>query len=128
MLTSDFGWEIYPQGIIEALDAMKQYQKPLYVTEHGVADAQDALRPRVIVEHLKLLDEAMNEGKIDLRGYFHWALTDNYEWAQGFRMKFGLFAVDLKTKDRAARRSAAIYKRIVKERRVTEDVERDVKV
>ncbi|MGQ9539345.1 MAG: family 1 glycosylhydrolase, partial [Candidatus Bathycorpusculaceae bacterium] len=55
----------------------------------------------------------LNEEKIDVRGYFHWALTDNYEWVHGFKMKFGLFAVDLKTKKRIMRKSAKIYKKIV---------------
>jgi len=114
MPTSDFGWEIYPKGIIEVLDAMKEYQLPIYITEHGVADEHDKLRPRFITDHLELLERELNKQNIDLRGYFHWALTDNYEWAEGFKMKFGLFSVDLKSKNRYARRSATILKKIIK--------------
>lgn len=128
MPTSDFGWEIYSQGMLEALDAMKEYRKPIYVTEHGIADARDTLRPRFIVDHLKLLDRVVNERKIDLRGYFHWSLIDNYEWARGFKMKFGLFAVDLKTKKRIARGSASVYKRIIESLEVTDEIEKVVKV
>ncbi|MEM2117667.1 MAG: family 1 glycosylhydrolase [Candidatus Bathyarchaeia archaeon] len=52
---------------------------------------------------------------MDVRGYFHWALTDNYEWAKGFSPKFGLYAVDLETKERISRKSADTYKKIIKD-------------
>lgn len=114
--TSDIGWEIYPKGLLEALKAMKTYGKPLFVTENGVADEKDILRPSFIVEHLKILEKALAEDKIDLRGYFHWALTDNYEWAKGFGQKFGLYSVDLKTKSRQSRESADVFKEIIRKR------------
>lgn len=112
---SDMGWEIYPEGLLESLRAMANYKRPLYVTENGIADEKDKHRPKFINEHVKVLEKAMNEEGIDVRGYFHWALTDNYEWAKGFKMKFGLFAVDLETKRRRARRSARIYRKIMEE-------------
>ncbi len=113
MPTSDFGWEIYPEGMLEALKAMKRYERPIYITENGVADAKDAFRPKFIIDHLKVMDRAINEEKIDIRGYLHWSLTDNYEWAKGFSMKFGLYSVDLKTQRRRERKSAEIYKRMI---------------
>jgi len=112
--TSDSGWEIYPEGMLEALNAMKIYGKPLYVTENGIADEKDALRPSFIIEHLKVLEKAIREDKIDVRGYFHWALTDNYEWAKGFGPKFGLYSVDPETKLRKSRKSAEVYRVILK--------------
>ena len=112
--TSDVGWEIYPEGMLEALNAMKTYGKPLYVTENGIADEKDALRPRFIIEYLKVLEKAICEEKIDVRGYFHWSLTDNYEWANGFGPKFGLYSVDIETKSRKNRKSAEVYKKIIK--------------
>lgn len=124
---SDFGWEIYPQGISEAIDLMKGYGKPMYITEHGVADAKDRLRPGLLVSHLRVLEQKMEVEKLDLRGYFHWALTDNYEWARGFAMKFGLFSVDLKTKKRVPRKSARVYKEIVSSG-TTEKIERKFKI
>jgi len=126
MPTSDSGWEVYPRGIAEAVDAMKEYERPLYVMENGIADAEDTLRPRFIAEHLKLLDTMINEEKLDLRGYFHWSLTDNYEWAKGFKMKFGLYAVDLENKERKARKSAGVYKRIIEDGEVTGDIEKTI--
>jgi beta-galactosidase len=112
--TSDLGWEIYPEGILEALNAMKTYGKPLYITENGIADERDAFRPSFMIEHLKVLERAVSEEKIDVRGYFHWSLTDNYEWAKGFGPKFGLYSIDLETKSRKSRKSAEIYKEIIK--------------
>jgi beta-galactosidase len=111
---SDLGWEIYPEGLLESLKEMKTYEKPLYLTENGVADAEDTFRPGFITEHLKVLERAVGEEKIDVRGYFHWSLTDNYEWARGFGPKFGLFSVDPETKSRKRRKSADIYEEIVK--------------
>jgi len=112
--TSDVGWEIYPEGMLEALKAMKTYGKPLYITENGIADEKDALRPSFVIEHVKILEKAMNEEKIDVRGYFHWSLIDNYEWAKGFGQKFGLYSVDLATKSRKSRKSAEVFKEIIK--------------
>lgn len=111
--TSDFGWEIYPEGLTDALKLVSKYGKPMYVTENGVADSQDKLRPQFITTHLTELDRAINEEKLDVRGYFHWAMIDNYEWADGFSKQFGLYAVDSQTKDRRPRQSAAVYKRII---------------
>ncbi|RJS83373.1 glycoside hydrolase family 1 protein [Candidatus Bathyarchaeota archaeon] len=124
--TSDFGWEVYPEGLLKALKAVVGYGKPLYLTENGIADAEDKLRPTYIVEHLKVLDEAINLEGIPVRGYLHWSLTDNYEWAKGFRMKFGLYSVDLETKRRSARRSARLLKKIIEEGGITRKVEREV--
>jgi len=125
--TSDFGWEIHPKGMLDALRLMKDYGKPLYVTENGVADAEDKLRSRFLMEHLKSVDTAINEEKINVRGYFHWSIMDNYEWAMGFKMKFGLYAVDLKTKERIPRKSATTYKQIIENREITDEIEKKVR-
>ena len=110
---TDSGWEIYPEGLLDALKAMQRYGRPLYVTENGLADVKDTLRPQFLIDHLKILEKTINEEKIDVKGYFHWALTDNYEWAKGFSMKFGLCEVELQTKKRKERKSAMIYKNII---------------
>jgi len=112
--TSGSGWEVYPEGLLDALKMMKTFEKPIYVTENGVSDAKDEIRPGFLVEHLKSLERAINEEKIDVRGYFHWSLTDNYEWAKGFGQKFGLYSVDLETKTRKGGKSAEIFRRMIK--------------
>ena len=60
----------------------------------------------------------MDREKLDVRGYFHWALIDNYEWALGFKMKFGLYSVDFQTKARLPRKSAEVYRRIIETKEV----------
>ena len=117
---SDAGLEIYPEGIAEAARLMKDYGKPMYITETGVADAEDRLRADFIREHLKVLAKAIREEKLDVRGFLYWALTDNYEWSKGFKMKFGLYAVDLNTKKRDMRKSASVLSDIIKHRTVGE--------
>lgn len=120
--TSDFGWELYPEGLKDALLLAAEYASPLLVTENGIADAEDRLRPRFIVEHLKVLEELVEEKRVDVRGYLHWALTDNYEWAEGFKMKFGLYAVDLLTKKRIKRGSVDVMAKIIEENAVSEQL------
>ena len=68
-----------------------------------------------------MLHRALREG-IDIRGYLVWALTDNYEWAKGFSMRFGLAFVNYKTKKRYLRPSALVFREIVKARAVPEEL------
>ncbi len=119
MPVSDFGWEVYPQGLSDALDIASEYGKPLIVTENGIADSKDNIRPYFLVSHLKVLEEYV-EKKKNVYGYLHWALTDNYEWAQGFKMRFGLIDVDLETKERKPRESSEVFKIIASEKTVPE--------
>ncbi len=66
---------------------------PVLITEHGVADATDALRPAVLAASLDALARAIARGA-NVRGYLHWSLLDNFEWAEGWHGRFGLYAVD----------------------------------
>ncbi len=111
---SDLGWPIYPSGIYEALMSLKKYNLPIYITENGVADAKDKHREEFILNHLQWVHQALEEG-VDVRGYLHWTLMDNYEWAFGFKPKFGLIEVDFKTQKRKIRKSALAYSKICKE-------------
>lgn len=113
--TSDFGWECFPQGMYDSIMIGNEYGKPVYITENGIADSRDLLRPKYIREHVAKMFEAIRAGA-DVRGYFHWALTDNYEWAMGFKIKFGLYEVDPISKQRIPRpKSIETYKKIVRE-------------
>ncbi|MEM3713311.1 MAG: beta-galactosidase BgaS [Thermoproteota archaeon] len=111
--TSDFGWELYPEGLEQALIEVSKYDKPIYITENGIADSKDILRGKYISEHLKVLENLIEEKRVDVRGYFHWALTDNYEWAKGFSMKFGLCEVDLESKKRLPRNSVRVLQKVI---------------
>ncbi|MBS7636796.1 glycoside hydrolase family 1 protein [Candidatus Bathyarchaeota archaeon] len=101
------------EGLLKALKAMARFAKPLYIIENGVADSEDKLRQKFLKDHITILEKAAEEEKLDVRGYFHWALTDNYEWAKGFKVKFGLYAVNLQTKKRIMQKSAKTYKQII---------------
>ena len=111
---NDMGWELYPQGIYPVLmDLTKRYQCPIYITENGTADVDDDHRAWYIKEILKQVHRAIEDGA-DVRGYLHWSLIDNFEWAHGFAKKFGLFEVDYKTFARTARPSALEFGAIAK--------------
>ncbi len=116
-IIDDRGWEYFPKGIYKMLIGYKKYKKPIYILENGTADADDKLRPGYIKEHLAFVYKAISEG-VDVRGYFHWSLLDNFEWAEGFWPKFGLFAVDHTTWQRIPRPSVAIYSDICKNNRL----------
>jgi beta-glucosidase len=111
---TDFGWEIYPEGIYHVLKNYAKFKKPLYITENGLADAADKDREQFIKDHLAFVQKAIADGA-DVRGYFYWSLIDNFEWADGYWPKFGLYSVDRKTFVRTARPSAASYAKICQE-------------
>lgn len=121
--TSDFGWEIYPEGLYDILmQVWKRYGLPLYVTENGIADQYDRWRSYYLVSHISQLHRALQDG-VDIRGYLHWSLTDNYEWASGFSKKFGLIYVDLATKRHYWRPSAYVYREIARANGIFEELE-----
>jgi beta-glucosidase len=112
---SDYDMEIYPEGIRGLLvDLGRRYRRPIYITENGVADRTDDLRPRALVAHLAESARACREG-VDLRGYLHWSAMDNFEWAEGYGMRFGLMEVDYETQERKPRPSAALYGRLIRQ-------------
>jgi beta-glucosidase len=116
--TSDLGWEIYPEGLgVVVREWAQRSGLPVYVTENGIADAKDAKRAAFITAHLRELARAIADG-VDVRGYFHWSLLDNFEWAEGYEARFGLAEVDFRTMERKLRPSAHVYARIARERRV----------
>ena len=115
---SDLGWEIYPQGLGRLVrEWAARSRLPVYVTENGIADAADTRRGPFLTRHLAELARAIRDG-IDVRGYFHWSLLDNFEWAEGYEPRFGLVEVDYKTQARRIRASGYLYAKIARERRV----------
>ena len=105
------GWELYPEAIYYVLKCLKKYNKPVYITENGLADAKDENREWFIKESLKNIHKAIAYG-IDVRGYFHWSLLDNFEWDKGFWPRFGLVEIDYKTLERKPRSSSRVYAEI----------------
>jgi beta-glucosidase len=100
--------EIYPEGLYRALRRVGQLGLPIYVTETGLPDAADDRRPRFLLGHLAAVHRAIQEG-VDVRGVFLWTLVDNFEWSEGWGLRFGLYALDQATQARRLRRSGALY-------------------
>lgn len=108
---SDLGWEIYPQGIFDILVDFSDYHKPIYITENGIASTNDDRRVRFLISYLEEIYHAIAAGA-DVRGYFYWSLIDNFEWADGYKPRFGLIEVDYETQKRKIRPSAYVYQDI----------------
>ncbi|MDQ6691292.1 MAG: glycoside hydrolase family 1 protein [Candidatus Dormibacteraeota bacterium] len=108
---SDFGDAIKPDWIRDALVELKPFAKPVYVTESGVAARDDEVRVAFLLDILASVREAIAHG-VDLRGFFHWTSMDNFEWAHGYGMQFGLIGVDRTTMERSPKPSADLYTRI----------------
>ncbi len=100
ILLSDYNWEISPEGIYQITKEQAHWGIPIYITENGTADAEDKIRPQFIKDHLHWLEKAITEGA-PVKGYFHWSLIDNFEWAAGYTMKFGLHTIDRKPRPSA---------------------------
>lgn len=116
---TDMGWEMVPEGIYHALRVLWKYEKPIFVSEAGIADADDSDRAEYIEKQVAGVYKALQEG-IDVRGYMYWSLLDNYEWALGFEKCFGLIAIDYETLERTVRPSAHHYKKIIENNGILE--------
>jgi len=110
---SDFGWYLNPESLYHVLMGLKKYNKPIIITEHGLADATDQNRAWFIRESVNQILSARADGA-DVRGYLHWSLVDNFEWDKGKWPRFGLIGVDYETQERTVRDSAKEYARIIK--------------
>lgn len=114
--TTSMGNEVYPPGIYQCLMGLWEKFRPLpiYVTENGVSIPDDRRREAYILSHLAQVQRAIDAG-VDIRGYFYWTSTDNFEWAEGFQQRFGLIEVDFATQARTVRPSGRLYARIAEE-------------
>ena len=120
---TEVGWAIYPEGLREVIDQARGYSLPIVITENGIADSTDEQRPRFIADHLLVVTRAIEDG-IDIRGYFHWSLTDNFEWASGYCPRFGLYHVDYASpsKTRTPGAGAIAYRDIIAANGVPQDL------
>ncbi len=110
---TDMGWEIYPEGIFDVIMDLSDYHLPIYITENGLASTNDDRRCRFLISYLKEVYHAIQTGA-HVKGYFHWSLIDNFEWADGFKPRFGLIEMDYATQKRRVRDSARVYAQIIK--------------
>ena len=110
---TDMGWSTNPAWMRTVLNELKGLGKPVYITENGLASNDDELRQRYLTDVLSNVHLAIQDG-VDVRGYFHWTSLDNFEWARGYQMHFGLIAVDRKSLERTIKPSGRLYARIAK--------------
>jgi len=103
---NDLGWYMEPSAVQGLLvETYERYKKPIYITENGSADNHDQYRQWWIEQTIIAMRGALDQG-VDLRGYLHWSLLDNFEWAFGWLAEFGLVHVDRTTMKRTIRPSA----------------------
>lgn len=122
-LDGHFG-EIYPEGMYRVLYEVYRRtrgNKPLYISENGFCDARDDRRPAAILEHLAQVQRAIQDG-IPVMGYFYWSLVDNFEWNNGWHVRFGLIDLDPRTQRRTPRRSASMFGEICRANAITEEI------
>jgi len=108
--------EAYPEGLRRAVERFQSFNKPIYILENGVPDREDRIRPWMLESSVEQMKGLLREGS-DLRGYFHWSLTDNFEWNEGWHLRFGLFELDPATQQRKPRPSARVFSEIIRKSR-----------
>jgi beta-glucosidase len=128
--TTEMGWGVYPPGLAAVLQTFKeQYGNPkMYITENGCAALEEAgpagfvrdnERVAYLRAHLIAAHDAIQSG-VDLRGYYVWSLMDNFEWAHGYRPRFGLVRVDYSTLERIPKQSYHWYREVIQANGVVE--------
>ncbi|HEY5270017.1 MAG TPA: family 1 glycosylhydrolase [Anaerolineales bacterium] len=112
-----------PEGFFWAFKwVVKTYPNlPIIVTENGIEDSTDRIRPRYLAQHVHAMWRAVNFNW-PVRGYFHWSLVDNFEWERGWTQRFGLWGIDTETQQRTKRPSADLYAAICKENGLTSEM------
>lgn len=108
---TDMGLSADPSWMRTVLNELRELGKPVYITENGLATGDDEWRSRYITETLANVLLAIGDG-VDVRGYFHWTNTDNFEWTRGYATHFGLIEVDRKSLERTIKPSGHLYGRI----------------
>jgi beta-glucosidase len=112
-----------PDGMFSGLKWIVQTfpNLPIIVSENGFPDAEDKIRPRYIAQHIHQMWRAVNFNW-PIKGYFHWSLVDNFEWDQGWTLRFGLWGLDVETQKRIKRPSVDLYAAICKENGLSSDM------
>jgi len=120
-----FGWPVIPAGLTEMLTSLRDWYgdalPPVYVTENGCSQ-EDVVAPDGTVAdqgridyldgHIRAVRQAIDDG-VDVRGYFEWTLTDNFEWSEGYHQRFGLVYTDFETQRRIPKASFAWYRDMI---------------
>jgi len=110
-----------PEGMWDALKWANRFNLPILISENGIEDPEDRLRPRYLAEHLHQVWRAVNFNW-PVKGYFHWTLVDNFEWDRGWKQRFGLWELDVETQGRRKRPSADFFAEICRENGISADM------
>ena len=118
-----FSWKIVPESLYWGPRFLaERYKLPIVITENGLSNVDvvsldgkvhDPQRIDFLNRYLLALQRAAGEG-IDIRGYFHWSIMDNFEWAEGYKHRFGLVHVDYETQKRTLKDSAYWYREVIR--------------
>ncbi|MBF5042388.1 glycoside hydrolase family 1 protein [Aggregicoccus sp. 17bor-14] len=108
---TDIGWEQHPEGLGQLLREVQRYGLPIWVTENGIDDRTGTRRPHYLHAHLAQVLGALRDG-VDVRGYLHWSLLDNFEWLEGWGPRFGLYRVDFDTLERHATPACGYFRQV----------------
>ena len=120
--TTEMNWEVYPESLYHVLHQFNRYGfRELIVTENGAAftdvvtegKVHDEKRKRYLEQHICQLFRAKNEG-VNVKGYFVWSFTDNFEWAEGYKPAFGVVHVDFATQKRTVKTSGQWFSKLIR--------------
>jgi beta-glucosidase len=114
-------FEVYPSGLFRGIKENMKYKKPIYITENGLPDIEDKIRPSFILRHLREVWRAISFN-FPVMGYYHWSLVDNFEWERGWTQRFGLIEMDPESQERRLRPSAELYSEICKSGTISSDM------
>lgn len=115
--------EVYPAGLFWAIKKVLPYGKPIYITENGVPDQADTIRPSFLLTHLREVWRAISFC-FPVMGYYHWSLVDNFEWDRGWTQRFGLIEMNPETQARQLRPSGRLYTEICTQNQINSDMAR----
>jgi len=120
-----FGWPVIPAGLTELLTSLRKWYgqalPPVYITENGCSAADEVAGDGTVDDqdrisyldgHLRAVHDAIGAG-VDVRGYFHWTFTDNFEWSEGYHQRFGLVYTDFESQRRIPKASFAWYRDLI---------------
>ncbi len=119
---TEMGWEVYPEGIYIIITQFAKYPvKEIIITENGTAFSDDLVDEKVhdqsrISFYKRYLQQVLRAKKdgANIKGYFVWTFIDNFEWAEGFRPRFGIVHNDFKTQERTVKDSGWWYRDFLK--------------
>ncbi len=113
-----------PEEFYKSLEWALQFEVPIIVTENGTEDAEDSFRRKYLTSHIHQLWRAVNFN-YPIKGYFVWSLVDNFEWAEGWTRRFGLYELENDSQLRKKRRSADLYAVVCKQNALTSAMVRE---